>query len=144
LLVKRISLRRICHAVGVTLKWLVGFLVQCFETLPNHLNVQPISRTQDVVIQRLEVEADEMQSFVKKKEYKQWIWIAMDAKMRQVIAFHVGDRSRRSAKRLWAQIPEAYRQHATFYTDPYVVYAGVIPVAQHRAISTLARKTNPI
>jgi insertion element IS1 protein InsB len=29
---------------------------------------------------------------------KQWIWIAMDAKMRQVIAFHVGDRSRKSAK----------------------------------------------
>ncbi len=122
----------------------MGFLVQCFEALPDHLNVQPISRTQDVVIQCLEVEADERQSFVKKKENKQWIWIAMDAKTRQVIAFYVGDRSRRSAKRLWAKIPEAYRQHATFYTDQYVVYAGVIPVAQHRAISKLARKTNHI
>ena len=38
-----------------------------------------------------------------------------------VIAFHVGDRSRKSAKRLWAKIPEAYRQHGTFYTDQYVV-----------------------
>ena len=61
-----------------------------------------------------------------------------------MIAFHVGDRSRKSAKRLWAKIPQAYRQHATFYTDQYVVYAGVIPVAQHRAISKLARKTNHI
>jgi insertion element IS1 protein InsB len=130
--------------VGVTLKWLVGFLVQCVEALPDHLNVEPVSRTQDVVMQRLEVEADEMQSFVKKKANKQWIWIAMDAKTRQVIAFHVGDRSRRSAKRLWAKIPTAYRQHATFYTDQYVVYAGVIPAAQHRAISKLARKTNHI
>jgi insertion element IS1 protein InsB len=59
-----------------------------------------------------------------------------------VIAFHVGDRSRRSAKRLWAKIPMAYRQHATFYTDQYIVYEGVIPAAQHRAISKLARKTN--
>ena len=25
-----------------------------------------------------------------------------------------------SAKRLWAKIPLAYRQHATFYTDQYV------------------------
>jgi insertion element IS1 protein InsB len=33
-------------------------------------------------------------------------------------------------------------QHATFYTDQYVVYTGVIPVAQHRAISKLARQTN--
>ena len=50
----------------------MGFLVQCFEALPDHLNVQPISRTQNVVIRRLDVEADEMQSFVKKKENKQF------------------------------------------------------------------------
>jgi len=68
----------------------------------------------------------------------------MDARSRQVIAFHVGNRSRKSAKRLWAKISEAYRQHATFYTDQYVVYTGVIPSAQHKAISKLARKTNHI
>ena len=141
---ERISLRGICRAVGVTLKWLVGFLVQCFETRPAHLHVQPVRRTQDVVIQRLEVEADEMQSFVQKKDNKPWIWIAMDVKTRHVMAFHVGDRSRRSAKRLWAKIPRAYRQHATFYTDQDVVDAGMIPVAQHRAISQLARQTNHI
>jgi insertion element IS1 protein InsB len=66
----------------------------------------------------------------------------MDTKTRQVIAVHVGDRSRKSAKRLWAKIPEVYRQHATFFTDQYVVYEGVIPTAQHKAISKLARKTN--
>jgi hypothetical protein len=112
-----ISLRGICRAVGVALKWLLGFLIQCFEALPDHLHAQPVSRTQDVMIQRLEAEADEIASFVQKKTNKQWIWIAMDAKSRQVIAFHVGDRSRRSAKRLWAQIPVTYRQHTTFYTD---------------------------
>jgi IS1 family transposase len=40
------------------------------------------------------------------------------------MAFHVGDRSRKSAKRLWAKIPLVYRHHATFYTDQYVVYEG--------------------
>src|SRR5262245_49503340 len=73
LLVEPISLHGICRAVGVTLKWLVGFLVQCFEALPDHLNIEPVSRTQDVMIQRLEVDADEMQSFVKKKGNKQWM-----------------------------------------------------------------------
>jgi insertion element IS1 protein InsB len=144
LLVERISLRGICRAVGVQLKWLLGFLVQCFEALPDHLHVQPVTCKQNVMIQRLEVEADEMASFVHKKANKQWIWIAMDATSRQVIAFHVGDRSRKSAKRLWAKIPHAYRQYAMFYTDQYVVYEGVIPAAQHRAISKLARKTNHI
>ena len=142
LLVERISWRGICRAVGVTLKWLLGFLVQCFEALPAHLHVQPVASNGDVMMQRLTVEADDMSSFVHKKANKQWIWIAMDAKTRQVIAFHVGDRSRKSAKRLWAKIPQAYRQYATFYTDQYVVYVGVIPAAQHRAISKLARKTN--
>jgi insertion element IS1 protein InsB len=88
LLVERISLRGICRAVGVGLKWLLGFLVHCVEALPEHLNVQPMTSHPDVMIQRLEVEADEMSSFVQKKGNKQWIWIAMDAKTRQVIAFH--------------------------------------------------------
>jgi insertion element IS1 protein InsB len=144
LIMERISLRGICRAVGVGLNWLLGFLVQCFEALPDHLHVPPVTCHGNVMIRRLEVEADEMSSFVQQKANKQWIWIAMDAKSRQVIAFHVGDRSRRSAKRWWAQIPAAYRQHATFYTDQYAVSAGVIPAAQHRAISKLARKTNHI
>jgi insertion element IS1 protein InsB len=144
LLVERISLRGICRAVGVKLKWLLGFLIQCVEALPAHLHVQPVTYHGNVIIRRLEVEADEMASFVKKKANKQWIWIAMDATTRQVIAFHVGDRSRKSAKRLWARIPGAYRQYAAFYTDQYVVYEGVIPTAQHRAISKLARTTNHI
>jgi insertion element IS1 protein InsB len=113
-------------------------------SLPDHLHVQPITCTQNVMIQRLEMEADEMASFVQQKANKQWIWLAMDARSRQVIAFYVGDRSLQSAKRLWAKIPQAYRQHATFYTDQYVVYAGVIPTTQHRAISKQARKTNHI
>ena len=129
MLLERISLRGICRAVGVKLKWLLGFLVQYVEALPDHLHVQPITCHGNVMLRRLEVEADEMASFVQKKANKQWIWIAMDATTRQVIAFHVGDRSRENAKRLWAKKPEAYRQHATFYTDQYVAYAGVIPEA---------------
>jgi len=35
-------------------------LLDRFEALPDHLNVQPITGNADVMIQRLEVEADEM------------------------------------------------------------------------------------
>ena len=68
----------------------------------------------------------------------------MDATTRHIIAFHVGDRSHKSAEHLWAQMPHAYRQHATFYTDHYGVYAKVIPAAQHKTISKLARQTKHI
>jgi IS1 family transposase len=142
LLVERIALRGICRAVGVTLQWLLGCLVRGMAARPDHLHVQPVSWTPEIMVQRLEVAADERASLVHNKANKPWIGIAMDAKTRHVMALHVGDRRRRCAKRLWAKMPHAYRQHATFYTDQDVVYTGVIPAAQHRAISKLARQTH--
>ena len=41
----------------------------------------------------------------------------MDRQTRRIIAFHVGDRSRESAKQLWANILAGYREQATFYTE---------------------------
>jgi len=147
LLCERISLRGFCRAVGVSLTWLLHFMVERFAACPDHLHAQlPVNLTH-VVLRRLEAEADEMWSFVKKKAHKQWLWIAMDAKTRQMIAFHVGDRSRDSAKQLWANIPMGYREQAIFHTESacqYEAYQGVIPPAQHKAITKHARKTNHI
>jgi insertion element IS1 protein InsB len=122
----------------------MGFIVTRFAALPDHLHVLPVKVPQEVLIGRLEVEADEMWSFVTKKANKQWVWIAMDKQTRQILAFHVGDRSHASAKQLWANLPAVYREQATFYTDQYTVYTGVIPTAQHKAITKHARKTNHI
>ena len=144
LLRERISLRGICRAVGVSLTWLLHFMVECFAVCPDHLHVRLPNSPTDVVLLRLEAEADEMWSFVQKKANRQWLWIARDAKTRQVMAFDVGDRSRDSAKELWANIPLVYREQATFHTDQYDAYQGVIPAARHKAITKKARKTNHI
>jgi insertion element IS1 protein InsB len=142
LLLERISLRGICRAVGVGLQWLLRFMVERFQAAPEHLYAEPPSGAPAVILQRLEAELDELWSFVGKKANRHWVWIAMDATTRQVIAFHVGDRSGQRAQALWEKIPAVYQEHALFYTDQYAVYTGVIPAAQHRAISKLARKTN--
>ena len=144
LLCERISLWWICRAVGVSLTWLLHFMVERFAACPDDLYMRIPHRPTDVVLRLLEAEADEMWSFVKKKANKQWIWIAMDALTRQIIAFHVGDRSRDSAKELWAKIPLNYREQATFHTDQYDAYTGVIPTERHKAITKKARKTNHI
>jgi insertion element IS1 protein InsB len=52
--------------------------------------------------------------------------------------------SRRDIDILWANIPTAYREQATFYTDQYEAYTCVIPAAQHKAMTKKARKTNHI
>ncbi|HEY5864840.1 MAG TPA: IS1 family transposase [Candidatus Tectomicrobia bacterium] len=144
LLCEKISLHGICHAVGVSIRWLMGFIVARCAVLPDHLHVLPVVAPREVVIERLEVETDEMWSFVKRKANKQWVWVAMDKQTRQIIAFHVGDRSHESAEQLWANLPAVYREQAMFYTDQYTVYTGIIPAVQHKAITKKARKTNHI
>src|SRR5512134_3381755 len=119
-------------------------MVERFAACPEHLHVRVPAGPTDVVVQQLEAETDEIWSFVEKKANKQWIWIALDVTTRQVIAFHVGDRSRESAVQLWGQVPEVYRQQAIFHTDLYEVYKGIIPAEQHRAITNRARKTNHV
>lgn len=74
LLCERLSLHGICRAVGVTMRWLMGFIVECYEAAPDHLNVQLPEQPYSVVLRRLDVEADEMQSFVGSKANKQWLW----------------------------------------------------------------------
>ena len=144
LLLERLSLRGICRVVGVSLGWLLNYLVGLYERLPDHLNVRVEHMDKQVLVQRLEVEADELLSFVKHKRNKQWLWLAMDVKTKQVLAFYVGDRSKRSARKLWKAIPKVYKQTAIFYTDQYESYPGVIPADQHRALSKQFRKTNHI
>lgn len=132
LLLERIPLRGICRVMGVSLRWLLGFMTSEYEQLPDDLNFQTNVATNELIIWSLESEVDEMWSFVGNKENKQWVWIAMDARSRQIIAFHVGDRSRRSARKLWNSIPEHYRDKAMFYTDDWDSYKGVIPADRHR------------
>jgi insertion element IS1 protein InsB len=144
LLNERLSLRGICRAIGVGMKWLMAFLVECYEAAPAHLNLQ-IPRGRDpLLVAPLEAEADELCSFVGKKMNRQWLWLALDVQSRQILAFHVGNRSRKSARRLWDKLPALYRERATFHTDAYAPYGRVIPKAQHRPITKAAHKTNSV
>ena len=53
LLRERLSLRGICRTVGVSLTWLLDFVVGCYEVAPEHLNVQLPEQADNVVLQRL-------------------------------------------------------------------------------------------
>lgn len=83
-----------------------------------------------------------MWSFVGCKGNKQWLWIALDADSREVVALVVGDRSKTTAQALWEALPEAYRQGAICYTDHWQAYAAVIPPDQHRPVNKDSGQTN--
>lgn len=144
MLAERISMRGVCRVVGVGMKWLMGFAVECYNAAPEDLNARVPECSNDVIVRCLAAEADELLSFVQRKTNKQWLWLAMDSKTRDAIAYHVGDRSKDSAKALWEKVPTVYQECATFFTDAYASYQGVLPEARHRVVSKKSRLTNHI
>jgi len=79
------------------------------------------------------LEADELWSFVFKKEQQAWVWIVLCRKTRQVIAYVIGDRTEDTCKKLWASLPQAYSS-GHCYTDFWSAYQSVIPKKQHTAV----------
>ena len=144
LLLERIPLRGICRTLSISLEWLLHFIAELYDQLPDDLCVQPPSPQRQVKLLRLEAEADELWSFVGNKANKQWVWLAFDPETRQVLAFYVGDRSRNSARKLWQRIPQVYREQATFSTDDWEAYKGVIPAAQHQVCAKGSGHTNAV
>ena len=138
------ALPGLCQAVGITIRWLMRFLVARCAALPDHLSVPPAAAPWEGSLGRLEVEADAMVSGVTTKATTSWGWIAMDTQTRHIMAFHVGDRRHERAKPLWAPLPAVSRVWVTFATDQSPVYTGIMPAAQHQAITTQARTTPPL
>jgi insertion element IS1 protein InsB len=90
----------------------------------------------------LTLECDELWSFVGKARQKVWVWVALDRDTREIVAVHLGNRSRTSAKALWQALPPLYRQCAVCYTDAWEAYQGVVPATRHRVIAKDSRGTN--
>ena len=93
---------------------------------------------------KLTVQIDELWSVVNHKNNKPWVWRAIDAKTREIIGSHWGDRSQASAKALWDSLPPVYRQCAVCYTDFWEAYQGILPSKRHRAVHKNTGKTNLI
>jgi len=108
-------------------------MVERFQAAPEHLYVGPAGSTPAVILQRLEAEVDELWSFVGRKANRQRVWLAVDASTRQVLAYHVGDRSDQSAQGLWDKIPTKYQEQAMFYTDQYksTKVSSPVPASRH-------------
>jgi insertion element IS1 protein InsB len=79
------------------------------------------------------IEADELWSFVGHKGDVWWVWAALDAGTRQVVAMVAGDRSEVTARYLWEALPDGYRDGAVVCTDFLAQYRAVVPEDRHAA-----------
>jgi len=111
-LLERVSLEGICRIFDVSMPWLLGFMQQTFEALPEDLNATIVSENEELVVAVLQV--DELWSFVGSKKNEQWLWLVMDPISRQILAFQVGDRSKKTGEALMAKLPEDLKKKPFF------------------------------
>ena len=83
---------------------------------------------------KLTLQCDEAWSFVGSKGNKQWIWLALDAKTREIVGVYIGSRAREGVRGLWNSLPAVYRQCAVTYTDFWSAYEEVFPSQRHQAV----------
>ena len=90
-----------------------------------------------------QLELDEMWSFVLKKVDKRWLWIALCRRTRQVVAFVIGDRSEKTCRKLWKNIPKEYRRCHSF-SDFWDAYEKVFPKKTHHSVGKESGETNHV
>jgi len=125
LLLERLSLAGVCRATEISMTWLMHYISELYGNLSADLCLTIPTFIEGVFLTR--VEADELWSFVGSKKSRQWVWLALDAVSRQVIACHIGGREKEDAEKLWEQIPKQYQLESDFYTDLLPAYNQAIP-----------------
>ena len=137
-MLERISLRGIARVVGVSWDWSQKYVNNKMDSIPRQIRVSAKTKGP------LTIECDEMWSFIGSKKNAVYIWLAIDRYTREIVGRFIGDRTRKSARQLWASLPGVYRQCAVAYTDFWQSYEKVIPSNRHRAVGKGTGQTNHI
>ncbi|MBD1930101.1 IS1 family transposase [Trichocoleus sp. FACHB-90] len=138
MLLEKIPLAGISRVTSVSKKWLQDYVNTKYASVPQQVKVSSKHSS------KLNIECDEAWSFVNHKGNKQWIWLALDKKTREIVGCYIGERSEQGARGLWNSLPSIYRQCAVCYTDYWAAYEQVIPSKRHKAVGKNSGLTNHI
>ncbi len=89
------ALAAIVRVTGVSEHCLQDYVNQKHDTVPQYIDVKKKEKG------RLTIQCDEMWYYVRNKENKQWIWLALDDDSGKVVGAFVGSRDIEGAKGLW-------------------------------------------
>src|SRR4028119_163620 len=111
LLLEKISLAGIVRATGVSSRWLQYYVNKKLGAVKREVEVKSKKKG------KLTIQCDEMWSFVRNKDNKQWMGLAIDASTKEIVGVYIGKRDQAGAQGLWDSLPPVYRQCAVSYTD---------------------------
>ncbi|MEO1667189.1 MAG: IS1 family transposase [Chloroflexota bacterium] len=124
---ERVSLRGLERIFGLHRQTVLHWIAQQVAALPGLADTLLPVQFGDVL------EVDEAWSFVARKADKHWLWTVMCRHTRQIIAFVIGDHSGETCRRLWRQIPDAYRFCRSF-SDFWRAYQQGFPDQTHQQV----------
>ena len=88
------------------------------------------------------LEVDELFTFFQSKCNPIRIWIALCRRTRQILAFHIGDGSAESCRRLWRKLPSDYQRCCSF-SDLWRAY-NTLPHDTHSMVGKASGQTSHI
>jgi len=91
-LLEKIPKAGIARAVNVSERWLQDYVNEKYDAVKKEINVTPKKKGKIII------QCDEMWSFVKNKDNKQWIWLAIDVETREIVGVYIGSRDKKGAQ----------------------------------------------
>ena len=134
---ERLSLRGICRVFRISLTTLYFLLELETQTLPDFRQSVGTAQPGDIL------EFDELCGFVGQKANKRWLWVALNRRNRQVVAYVIGDRSSNTFKRLIRKIPVEYLACQSF-SDLWKSYRILESKGNHKLVTKDSGETNHI
>ena len=131
---ERSSLRGVERIFGISRQTISSWLVEHISQLPPFRSTLLPAENTDVL------ELDELWSFVGNKGQKRWLWIALNRRTRQVVAFVIGDRSAKTCRKLWQRIPYEYRRCHS-YSDFWHAYEQLLITGRHHLVGKESGET---
>jgi IS1 family transposase len=138
LLLEKLSLAGIARVAEVSERWLQSYVNEIYKSVEKYVKIVAKKRGS------LTIQCDELWSFVGNKNNKQWIWLAIDVRTKEIVGVSIGDRDKKAAQALWDSLPGVYRQCAVSYTDFWESYAQIFPRSRHRPVEKKSGKTTYI
>ena len=128
-------MRGIARLFSISRCTLSSWIKEHVKSLPDLADTLLPARSDDIL------EYDEMWSFVLRKVDKRWLWTVICRRTRQILAFVIGDRSKKSCQRLWSRIPRQYR-NCLSYSDFWQAYQKVLPEDRHTSVGKDSGQTS--
>ena len=132
---ERGSLRGMQRRYGVVPETLSGWLKKKLCT--------PLSETLAAAAADDVLELDEMWTLVGRKASVVWLWLALCRRTRQIVAYHLGDRSDAACTEFRAQLPRGYADLPTF-SDRWSADAAVFDPDTDRSCTKSQGQTNHV